>query len=160
MMRSSLVACAIAFAGFLAPAAAQMPAEAPQGRYLVEDGGSQVEFYSCGVAICGRIIWMQKNQDKKGRPLVDENNPDPNMRSTPLLGLTILHDLRPGEERNAYVGEVYNPRDGNRYPVTVTILSDAEISVKGCGFAGFICKTQQWARVANTVNQSMDRPTQ
>lgn len=160
MVRVSLFACAVAFAGFLAPAAAQMPGERPAGRYMVEDGGSQVEFYPCGAATCGRIIWMKKGEDKKGRPLVDKNNPDPSLRTTPLLGLTILHDLRPGEEANAYAGEVYNPRDGNRYPVTVTILSESEISVKGCGFAGLICKTQQWARVADPMNQSMDQPTQ
>lgn len=157
MLRTSLFASALALAGFIAPASAQMPSAGPGGRYLVEDGASQIEFYSCGMATCGRIIWMQKGEDKKGRPLVDENNPDPSLRATPLLGLTILHDLRPGDEADAYVGEVYNPRDGNRYPVTVTLLSPQLISVKGCGFAGFICQTQQWARVAEPVNQSMDQ---
>jgi len=160
MLRISLLVCALAFAGLVTPASAQMPSEGPNGRYLVEDGGSQIEFYPCGDATCGRIIWMQKGEDKKGRPLVDKNNPDPSLRSTPLLGLTILHDLRPGEEASIYVGEVYNPRDGNRYPVTVTLLSPQLISVKGCGFAGLICKTQEWARVADPMNQSMDQQTQ
>lgn len=159
MVRIASLAAA-ALLGLLTPALAQMSPESPAGRYLVQDGESQVEFYPCGPATCGRIIWMQKNEDKKGRPLVDKNNPDPGLRSTPLLGLTILHDLRPGDEPNAYIGEVYNPRDGNRYPVTVTMLSDAQISVKGCGFAGMICRTQEWARVSDPVNQSMDQPAQ
>jgi uncharacterized protein (DUF2147 family) len=157
MVRTSFWTCAAALAAFLGPAAAQGAATGPNGFYMVEDGGSQIEFYQCGEATCGRIAWMLKGEDKKGRPLVDKKNPNPSLRTTPLLGLTILYGLRPGEDPNAYEGEVYNPQDGNTYPVTVTVTSDSEIQVRGCGLAGLICQTQAWARAAPLT---MEQPSQ
>ncbi len=159
MVRTSLWTCAAALAAFLGPAAAQGSATGFTGTYMVEDGGSQIEFYPCGDATCGRIAWMRKGQDKKGRPLVDKRNPDPALRTTPLLGLTILSGLRPGEDPNAFEGEVYNPQDGNTYPVTVTLTSEEQIKVRGCGLAGLICQTQEWARAA-PLNPSLEQPSQ
>jgi len=159
MVRISFLTCAVALAAFLGPAAAQGAVTGPIGTYMVEDGGSQIEFYQCGDATCGRIAWMLKGQDKKGRPLVDKRNPDPTLRTTPLLGLTIMYGLRPGEDVNAFEGEVYNPQDGKTYPVTVTIASESEIKVRGCGLAGLICQTQEWAR-ATPLNPPLEQPSQ
>lgn len=157
MVRISTWTCAAALAALIGPAGAQEAPIGPNGYYMVEDGGSQIEFYQCGDATCGRIAWMLKGEDKKGRPLVDKKNPNPALRNTPLLGLTILYGLKAGDKANAYEGEVYNPQDGNVYPVTVTVSSESEIQVRGCGLAGLICQTQEWARAAPL---SMEQPTQ
>jgi uncharacterized protein (DUF2147 family) len=152
LIRKSSWIIAAALAVSLTSLAAQesiepAPVYGPTGTYWTEDAISQVEFYPCEGATCGRIVWMQKPLDKKGRPLVDKRNPDPALRTVPLMGLTILSALRPSGEANTWEGQVYNPRDGNTYPVTVTIESESQIKVRGCGFAGLICRSQQWARV-------------
>lgn len=131
-------------------AAAQSEAEqlqAPYGMWMTEDEESKVELYPCDDAICGRVAWMLDGLDDEGKELTDIYNPDPALRSKPVLGLVIMTDIRPTDEDNVWKGQVYNPQDGRTYDFWLTVKSEAQITIQGCGLYNLICQTHTWNRV-------------
>ena len=50
--------------------------------------------------LCGKIVWLSEPNDKKGNPKLDRRNPDATLQTQPLLGLTILSQLKPSSDRD------------------------------------------------------------
>ena len=134
------VGVALMFA-FTSPAAAS---QSILGVWLTEERESRIEFAECGLALCGQIIWLQRERDQHGQPYRDTNNPNPALRSRPILGLTIFQNLRPDEDNIGWRGTVYNPQDGDTYETIVSALPDGRLEVKGCVLSGFICNSEYW----------------
>ena len=66
------------------------------GIWKTERDESKVEIYRCGEKICGTIIWLKHPVYTDGKyglvhtPIIDRKNPDPALKSRPVLGLRIL----------------------------------------------------------------------
>ncbi|MGD9845009.1 MAG: DUF2147 domain-containing protein, partial [Variibacter sp.] len=65
------------------------------------NGHARIKIDQCGKDVWGVISW----ESKPGG--VDSNNPDPEKRDRPMLGMPILLDLKAGEE-GRWEGQVYN----------------------------------------------------
>jgi uncharacterized protein (DUF2147 family) len=142
LMRAGL---ALAFL-MLSAALAMAQNVSPEGVWQAGDNGeSKIQIGPCGDALCGRIVWMAAPDDDAGQPKLDANNPEPSLRSQPLLGLTILSDLRPSaSKRNQWEGMIYNPEDGKTYAVFVRPKPGA-LDVEGC-LLNFLCQTKTWPK--------------
>lgn len=135
------------------PAAAQDGETAPQearpapyGVWMPEDEESMVEIYECGEAMCGRVVWMLEERDENGEVLTDIYNPDPELRSQPVLGLEIMTEITPTDEDKVWQGRVYNPKDGRTYDFWLTVKSEQQITIQGCGLYNLVCQTHTWNR--------------
>jgi uncharacterized protein (DUF2147 family) len=129
------------------PAAANDAKPAPYGVWMPEDEESMVEFYDCGDAMCARVVWMLENRDEDGEILTDVYNPDPDLRSVPILGLEVMTDITPTDEDKVWQGRVYNPKDGRTYDFWLTVKSEEQITIQGCGLYNLVCQTHTWNRV-------------
>lgn len=141
MLRKSrdLLAIVLAFAlWFFAPMTASA-AEAT-GEWLIEDGDARVRIAPCGADLCGSVAWI-----KEGAPNVDVNNPDPAMRSRPLLGSAVLLGLKPSGAAE-WTGSLYDAENGRTYVGKLTIVDERHIKVAGCVLGGLICESQIWTR--------------
>lgn len=136
-------ALAIGIAGLaLSPAA---HAGGPQGTWSMQDGKVTVRVQDCGGNLCARIVGLKEPVSRiDGKPKVDRENPDPAMRSRPLIGLSLLIGMKPAGE-NAWKGAIYNPDDGRTYAATVR-YDGSVMKVKGC-VAGVLCKTNNFVRI-------------
>lgn len=133
------VSCAIA-----GPALTQ---ERLTGTWLTEDGSTRVTFEPCGPTDCGRIVWLREPIDPEtGKDWRDKLNPDDKLKRRPLLGLSMISDLRP-QGTSAWAGTLYNPLDGNSYAGSFLKLDPVKLQLKGCALAGLLCQTETWARV-------------
>ena len=134
------------------PAAAQDEDEdqearpAPYGVWMPEDKASMVEIYDCGEAKCGRVVWMKDGNDENGEALTDIYNPDPDLRSVPVLGLEIMSEIKPTEDEGVWRGRVYNPQDGRTYDFWLTAESESQIIIEGCGLYNLVCQKHTWDR--------------
>ncbi|MFN0194632.1 MAG: DUF2147 domain-containing protein [Aestuariivirga sp.] len=113
------------------------------GVWRMNNGKVTVRVANCGPNLCGTIIALAKPLDKKGRPKVDKDNPNPALRSRPVIGLRILNDMTPAGG-NKWQGSIYNADDGRTYSSTMR-LSGNNMKVKGCVL--FICKSLTFTRV-------------
>ena len=107
------------------------------GRWLTGDGKGVVEIGPCGLALCGKITKLLA--DTNGPP-TDRNNPDPKLRSRPLVGLNILSGFKDAGKQ--WEGQIYSPERGSTYRSVVKRNPDGTLSVKGC--IGPFCQKQVW----------------
>ena len=134
---------------FLLLGVAPVGAESPTlvGTWLHANQRIRLEIAPCGDRLCGKLVWFKRPNDAQGRPLTDFENPDPALRTRPLLGLTVLRGLRRVGERTWEDGKIYNPDDGEDYNVTISIQDDATARVRAYVFLPVFGQTQTWTRV-------------
>ena len=140
--RSLLVVLAAGLAVLLAR---PVLADGLEGVWLTAGSELQIEIGPCDDAYCGRILALFKPADPQNPQSKDLNNPDPALKDRPILGITILFGLKPGDGRNVWEGSVYNPEDGGTYDVTLKLKGDV-LKVEGC-MAYVLCDSQKWTRV-------------
>lgn len=141
MTRSVLTAGLIA-AALLGSSGAQ--AGEADGIWVVNDGQARVKVEPCGPNLCGTIVWVADPLDPEtGKPRLDRNNPNPALRSHPIIGLR-LFELTP-DQGNQWRGQIYNSRDGKNYDITLKPGGNV-LSIQGCILGSILCRTQTWPR--------------
>ena len=118
-------------------------ADDPLGKWAMEGGKVTIQVSSCGEALCGRIVGLNKPFDKHGRPKLDKDNPDPALRARPVVGLTLFRDMKQ-TGNNQWQGQIYVPDDGRTYDAVVYVSGDV-MKVKGCVIV--FCKAKRFLRI-------------
>jgi uncharacterized protein (DUF2147 family) len=110
----------------------------PTGEWLVADGTARIRIAPCNGALWGVIAWAQT-------PGTDQNNPDPALRSRPVVGMPILLNMKKVEP-NRWDGEVYNAENGRTYTANISLVQDDVLRIEGCVFGGLFCGGENWTR--------------
>ena len=134
----------------LAPAAllllaAAARAETPIGVW--EAGESHIEIYECGDLLCGRVVALDEPLDEEGEPHVDLNNPDPALRTRPIMGMDLIAGFSRKSDRKWVDGAIYDPRDGKTYKSRLTLQKDGTLEVRGYVGVALFGKTVVWTRI-------------
>ena len=116
------------------------------GKWKLEDGTAIVEVYKEGNAYNGKIVWLEKPTEADGSAVVDNNNPDKNLRSRKLMGLNMLSGLtKNGSEYTG--GKIYDPGNGKTYNCSMKVEGNV-LKVRGSlDKKGLIGRTMDWFRV-------------
>lgn len=138
-MKSICMAAACALAAFGVPSAARAEASV-LGNWLTDDGSGVVKIAPCGGALCGKLVAVL---DTKA-PAHDINNPDPEQRNRPLVGIAILTGLVRGDD-GWNGGRAYDPKAGRSYRAAIRLAGDGRLDVTGCLL--FFCRTRHWTRI-------------
>ena len=136
----------IIMAAALVLSAAAASAQDVLGKWKLEDGTAIVEVYKSGDAFNGKIVWLQEPTEADGTPAVDNNNPDPALRKRQLIGLNMLHGLKPaGDEYSG--GKIYDPGNGKTYYCSFKVEGNT-LRVRGSlDKRGLLGRTMNWFRV-------------
>ena len=117
-------------------------------------GPAHVEIYADGDQYEGKIIWLEEPLytvedagETPGIPKEDHNNPDPALRSRPIVGLVIMKAFVFDGKKSWHKGTIYDPDNGKTYKCKVRFGDDGVLKVRG--FIGFsmLGRTEQWTRV-------------
>ena len=120
-------------------------AEGPTGTWRTANGKVTVRVLQCGAGLCARVVALKKPRDDKGRPRMDKENPNPALRHRPVIGLTVLSNMKASGE-GRWSGMIYNPDDGNTYSSAIQITGPSTMRVNGC-VAGVFCKSTKFIRI-------------
>ncbi len=93
----------------------------------------------------GKIIWIKTPNDENGKPKLDKENPDPKLRSTPLLNLIILRSFK-FEDDKWSSGTIYDPENGKTYKCTLRLEDKNTLHVRGYIGVSAIGRTTTWIR--------------
>ena len=116
------------------------------GKWLTQDKDGYVELYQLKGKYFGKIVWIKSPNNEKGKPKVDEKNPNPALRNTPVLGLVFLKDfVYSASDKEWTNGTIYDPKSGKTYKSTVWLTDNNTLNVRG--YWGFIYSTAVWTRV-------------
>lgn len=113
---------------------------------------SRVEIYQCGQKVCGKIVWLKnaKYLDSKvgqiGTPIIDRKNPDPALRTRPLLGLQILEGFTELGDNTWGNGTCYDPKSGKTYRGKIHLASPERLELRGYVGIPLFGRTTVWIR--------------
>lgn len=135
-LTAALMACAL-------PAQA---AEPVHGDWLTQSGSAKVRVAPCAdkARLCGVVVWLKAPVDKAGRPTTDANNPDPALRTRPVVGLQLIRDFKPAANGRWTDGRIYDPQTGRTYASKLSLNPDGTLKVEGC--LAVVCQAQTWKR--------------
>jgi len=146
LFSAAFVACLLATSVATAQPVAN-PAMDPTGEWIVAKRVARIRIVDCDGRLWGVVSW-------EAQPGTDSNNPDPNLRSRPTLGMPILLGMAQSKE-NKWEGEIYNSEDGHTYSANITLSDPNTLRVQGC-FLGFLCGGENWTRAdATDISGSM-----
>lgn len=118
-----------------------------------QEKDAKIEISQCGDQYCGRIVWLKvpnypegSNEGVPGAPKVDHNNPDKNLRNSPVIGLQIVHDFSFAGGNKWSNGRVYDPKNGRTYSGKLTLVSPAQLNLRGYIGISLIGRTAVWTR--------------
>lgn len=122
-----------------------------------EGGGGEahVRIYKEDGKYFGKIVWLAEpvypDDDPKGTPgeeKTDLNNPDPDLRGEPVIGLLITKDFVYNGDGLWHKGTIYDPDNGKTYKCKIK-YGDTDKVLKVRGFIGIsmLGRTTYWTRV-------------
>lgn len=141
-MRRIIIAAAALMAA--TPALAADPVE---GDWIVQGGGAKVRVGPCAAnaaLMCGRIVWLKQPNGPDGKPDRDDGNPDPKLKTRPIMGLPLVWDFRKAAPGRWTGGRIYDPRSGKTYGSKMSLNPDGTLKVDGC--ISVVCQGQTWKR--------------
>jgi uncharacterized protein (DUF2147 family) len=122
-------------------------ADAILGTWVVPDGGGHIQIYKSGTRYYGKVAWLKRINHPDGTPKLDKNNPDPKLRTRPILGIVILKDFEYDGDNEWDDGTIYEPQSGTNFSGTLTLEDPNTLTVRGyVGFSIF-GQSQTWTRL-------------
>jgi uncharacterized protein (DUF2147 family) len=122
------------------------------GIWRTEMDESKVEVFRCGDKICGKIIWLKSplftdsRDGVVGTPLNDFNNPDPALKSWPILGLQVLEGFTAVGENSWGNGTCYDPKSGKTYRGKIRLAAPDRLELRGYIGIPLFGRTSAWSR--------------
>ena len=124
------------------------------GLWHNEERDGIIEIFKCREKYCGRIVWAKEPtypaDDKMGRsgqPRLDDNNPNPDLRSRLIISLQIMSDFVFDGDNGWKRGTVYDPKNGRTYSGKVTLVSPNELRLRGYVLFSLFGRTAIWTRL-------------
>lgn len=123
------------------------------GTWDTENNDAKVEILKCGEKYCGRIVWLKEpdypagsREGPPGTPKKDHNNPEPVLRTRPVLGLLIMRDFRFSGGNEWKDGRLYDPEKGKTYSGRMTLVSPGQLNLRGFVGISLFGRTAKWTR--------------
>jgi uncharacterized protein (DUF2147 family) len=119
------------------------------GVWLNQEGTSHIEITKdASGQFIGKIVWLKDPLDDSGRPKLDVENPDKNLKSRPLLNLEILKGFKFNEKKKEWTGgTIYDPKNGKTYKAYMKLDDDNTLSLRGYVGIRALGRTSKWTRV-------------
>ena len=122
-----------------------------KGIWLEEEGQSKIEIFSLetkeGTMFGGRIIWLEEPLTQEGERKLDTENPNPELRKKPILGLLIMKKLKYKKYGYWSGGSIYDARSGKTYSLEISMDEKNILKLRGYLGISLIGKTTTWTRV-------------
>lgn len=123
------------------------------GVWYNQEKDAKIEIFKCGEKYCGKVVWLKEpnypagsTEGTPGTPRLDHNNPDPTLRSNPIMGLRIVHDFVFMGDGLWKGGKVYDPKNGKTYRGKMTLVSPGQLNLRGFIGISLIGRTAIWTR--------------
>lgn len=123
------------------------------GRWATERNEAHVEIVREGGRYHGTIVWLKEPVyptgdpgGMAGLPKVDRENPDPEQRMRPIIGLRLMQGFR--YEGGEWVdGTIYDPENGKTYRCYLRLAEGDRLKVRGYVGFSLLGRTTVWTRV-------------
>jgi len=116
-----------------------------EGRWLTQEGDGWITIQLVGDSLEGSVAGSPDPKQREEREF-DDRNPDPNLRSRRLEGLTIMTGLEYDGDGQWSGGTVYDPNSGKTYKCTVKQLDANTLKIRGFIGISLFGRSETWTR--------------
>ena len=122
------------------------------GSWRTENDESKVEIFRCAAKVCGKIVWLKRplytdnSEGAIGTPIIDRYNPDPALRSRPVLGMRVLDGFRPLGDDTWGKGTCYDPKSGKTYRGKFHLAAPDRLELRGYLGIPLFGRSSVWTR--------------
>jgi uncharacterized protein (DUF2147 family) len=110
------------------------------------EGTAMIQIYEKSKKFYGKIVWLKIPNDANNKPKTDINNPNEKLQSRPLKGLENLIGFVFKGENKWEDGTIYDPKNGNDYSCTLTLVDNNSLEVRGYVGISMFGRTDVWKR--------------
>ncbi len=89
----------------------------------------QGELHGTIIALNEPVYSEAEDSVRAGRPRLDDENPDPQLRDNPLIGLEMFASYI--FEDNVWRGRIYDPESGNTYQSKMQLNDAGQLEIRG-----------------------------
>ena len=116
-----------------------------EGRWLTEKGDGWITIQLVGDSLQGSIAGSPDPEQREEREF-DDRNPDPNLRTRRLDGLTIMKGFQYDGDGRWSGGTVYDPNSGKTYKCTITQVDTNTLKMRGFIGISLFGRSETWTR--------------
>jgi uncharacterized protein (DUF2147 family) len=118
-----------------------------EGVWFNQEKSAKIEVYKAKDSkYYGKIIWL-KEPLRDGKPKLDQENPDADKRSRPILGLLILRGFTKEGDNEYEGGTIYDPKNGKTYSCKIK-QKGSKLDVRGYIGISLIGRTTTWTKAS------------
>jgi uncharacterized protein (DUF2147 family) len=93
---------------------------------------------------CGVVLSGKGPNGEDARTLTDQKNPEPELRSHPIVGLQVISGFRRDGQGGWTGGRIYEPQTGRTFKAKMASGGPNVLKVAGCVL--FFCRSETWTR--------------
>ena len=116
-----------------------------EGRWLTEKGDGWITIQTVGDSLEGSVAGSPDPEQSEEREF-DDRNPDANLRTRRLDGLTIMKGFEYDGDGRWSGGTVYDPNSGKTYKCTITQIDAATLKIRGFIGISLFGRSETWTR--------------
>lgn len=116
-----------------------------EGRWLTQDGDGWITIQIAGDSLEGSVAGSPDPKQREEREF-DDRNPDPNLRTRRLEGLTIMTGLEYEGDGHWSGGTVYDPNSGKTYKCSVQQIDTNTLKIRGFIGISLFGRSETWTR--------------
>jgi len=116
-----------------------------EGRWLTQEGDGWIMIQIVGDSLEGSVAGSPDPKQREEREF-DDRNPDPNLRTRRLEGLTIMTGFSYDGDGRWSGGTVYDPNSGKTYKCTVKQLDTDTLKIRGYIGISLFGRSETWTR--------------
>jgi uncharacterized protein (DUF2147 family) len=116
-------------------------------------GYARIEITEDNERYHGRVVWLSEpvyaaddERGMGGKSRVDRENPDPELRGRPIIGIRLLADFEYTGKDHWKRGTIYDPQNGKTYKCNIKLQDDGTLKVRGYIGMSLLGRTTLWRR--------------
>ncbi len=129
------------------------PGDEIVGVWHTTDDKSTVEIFKKQDAYFAKILTLKDpnwpsddDHGMGGKPKNDRNNPKPELRGRPIVGMEFMNNFTYAGKNRWTDGKIYDPEVGKTYSCKMTLVSEKKLEVRGYVGFSLMGRTVEWTR--------------
>lgn len=121
-----------------------------------DHGYARVEITKENDRYNGQIVWLSEPDYPEGdeggmggQPKLDRENPDPDLRGRPIVGIHLLSDFEYTGKAQWKRGTIYDPKNGKTYKCNIKLQDENTLKVRGYIGMSLLGRTTIWKRAGD-----------
>jgi len=117
------------------------------GTWLNQEATGKIQLYKENGTYSGKLVWLKEPNDKvTGKPRTDVENPDPKLKSVPLIGLVNMKNFTFDGSEEWSGGTIYDPKNGKTYKCYIRFESANRLKIRGYIGVSVLGRNTYWTK--------------